>query len=185
MHLYPHFTVRTLPSSKLLQRKPSEDNSSTVGPSLRLLLSYGHLSITETSFGSRKKKLCVTLPLFRPCCSEMVRCNFHIYIYVYIDIVWMKIHDKSYIRTADETWVKFVILAVCYQLKQLKKQPKNDTNPWPCDTGAILYPLSYQATWIHSQLSVRINLMIVKYMKRNVRKIIYVNGESIVSVFAW
>ena len=56
MQLYPHFTVRTLPSSKLLQRKPSEDNLSTVGPSLRLLPSYGHLSITETLFGSGKKK---------------------------------------------------------------------------------------------------------------------------------
>ena len=48
----------------------------------------------------------------------------------------------------------------------------------------MLYPLSYQAIWIDSQLSVRINLMIVKYMNKNVGKILYVNGESIVSVFA-
>ena len=49
------------------------------------------------------------------------------------------------------------ILAVYFQLKQLKKQPKKikierDSNPWPCETGAILYPLSYQATWIDGQL---------------------------------
>ena len=25
---------------------------------------------------------------------------------------------------------------------------ERDSNPWPCDTGAMLYPLSYQATWI-------------------------------------
>ena len=53
---------------------------------------------------------------------------------------------------------EIVILAV---FKQLKKQPeknfklKRDSNPWPCDTGAMLYPLSYQATWIDGQLWVR------------------------------
>ena len=62
--------------------------------------------------------------------------------------------------------VKFMILAVCFQLKQLKKKKKKkatwkkfrlerDSNPWPCDTGAMLYLLSYQATWIDSQLWVR------------------------------
>ena len=50
---------------------------------------------------------------------------------------------------------------MCFQLKQLKKQPEKkfrlerDSNPWPCDTGAMLYPLSCQATWIDGQLWVR------------------------------
>ena len=48
-------------------------------------------------------------------------------------------------------------LAVCFQLKQLKKQPEknsglNGIRTQPCDTGAMLYPLSYQATWIDGQL---------------------------------
>ena len=53
---------------------------------------------------------------------------------------------------------EIMILAVCFQLKQLKKQPEKkmrlerDSNPWPCDTGAMLYPLSCQATWIDGQL---------------------------------
>ena len=55
-----------------------------------------------------------------------------------------------------------VILAVCFQLQQLNKQHKKkfrfdrDSNPLPCDTGAMLYPLSYQATWIaiNGQLSI-------------------------------
>ena len=45
-----------------------------------------------------------------------------------------------------------LILAVCYQLKQLKKQPEKKIHSWPCNTGAMLYPLSYQATWIDGQL---------------------------------
>ena len=47
----------------------------------------------------------------------------------------------------------------CSQL-QLKKQAEKknsglhewDSNPWPCDTDAMLYPLSYQATWMDGQL---------------------------------
>ena len=49
---------------------------------------------------------------------------------------------------------------MCYQLKHLKKQPEKkkfrleerDSNPWPCDTGAMLYPLNYQVAWIDGQL---------------------------------
>ena len=54
-----------------------------------------------------------------------------------------------------------LILAVCFQLKQLKKQPEKNSGlngirtPLPCNTGTMLYPLSYQATWIDSQLWVR------------------------------
>ena len=56
---------------------------------------------------------------------------------------------------------EIMILAVCFQLNQLKKQSEKnfrleqDSNPWPCDTGVVLYPLSYQATWIDGQLWVR------------------------------
>ena len=56
---------------------------------------------------------------------------------------------------------EIMILAACFQLEQLKKQPEKtfrferDSNPWPCDTGAMLYPLNYQATWIDGQLWVR------------------------------
>ena len=55
-----------------------------------------------------------------------------------------------------------LILAVCYQLKQLKKQPEKNSglngirNPWPCDTGAMLYPLSYQATWMPTDCSLHV-----------------------------
>ena len=54
---------------------------------------------------------------------------------------------------------EIVILAVCFQLKQLKKQPEKkfrlerDSNPWPCNTCTMLYPLSYQATWIDGQVA--------------------------------
>ena len=42
------------------------------------------------------------------------------------------------------------ILAVCFQLKQLKKQPEKNSG---LNNGAMLYPLSsYQVTWIDSQL---------------------------------
>ena len=56
---------------------------------------------------------------------------------------------------------EIMILAVCFQLKQLKKQPEKkfrlerDSNPWFYDTSAMLYPLSYQAIWIDGQLWVR------------------------------
>ena len=67
---------------------------------------------------------------------------------------------KSYMWTADETWVKFdprsVLSTSAVEKATWKKfRLERDSNPWPCDTGAMLYPLSYQATWIDSQLWVR------------------------------
>ena len=57
---------------------------------------------------------------------------------------------------------EIVILPVCFQLKQLKKQPEKNSGlnktrthdlamPVQC---AMLYSLSYQATWINGQLQV-------------------------------
>ena len=75
------------------------------------------------------------------------------YEYEYMKIIYVKLRMKH-------GWN--LILAVCFQLKQLKKQPEKkkfrlerDSNPWPCDTGAMFCPLSYQATWIDGQLWVR------------------------------
>ena len=45
------------------------------------------------------------------------------------------------LRVEKATWKKFRL--------------ERDSNPWPCDTGAMLYSLSYQATWIDGQLWVR------------------------------
>ena len=67
------------------------------------------------------------------------------------------LNNKIPVNTESFEWN--LILAVCYQLKQLKKAAwikkirlERGSNPWPCDTGAMLYPLSYQATWIDGQL---------------------------------
>ena len=84
--------------------------------------------------------------------------------------------------------LKFVTLALCYQLKQLKKQPEKkfnlerELNPWPCDAGAMLYPLSFQVTWIKMVncdfiiypmiLNIYIYIYIYEY---EYMKIIYVN----------
>ena len=52
---------------------------------------------------------------------------------------------------------EIVILTVCLQLKQLKKQPEknsglNGTQTHDLvNTGGTLYPLSYQATWTDGQ----------------------------------
>ena len=83
-----------------------------------------------------------------------------------------------------ELWMRHewnLILVVCYQLKQLKKQPEKklklewDSKPWPCDTGAMLYPLSYQATWIDGQLWVRDIPDDSEIYEYEYMKIIYVN----------
>ena len=69
--------------------------------------------------------------------------------YSFFEYEYMKIICELRIKTSE-----IVILAVCFQLKQLKKQPEKkfrlerDSNPRPCNTGAMLYPLSYQTTWI-------------------------------------
>ena len=74
-----------------------------------------------------------------------------------------------------------LILAVCYQLKQLKKQPEknsglNGIRTHGLDlTGAMLYPLSYQATWIDGQLWVRDIPDDSEICEYEYMKIIYVN----------
>ena len=52
---------------------------------------------------------------------------------------------------------------------------ERDSNPWPCDTGAMLYPLSYQATWIDGQLWVRDIPDDSEIYEYEYMKIIYVN----------
>ena len=52
---------------------------------------------------------------------------------------------------------------------------KRDSSPWPCDTGAMLYPLSYQATWIDGQLWVRNIPDDSERYEYEYMKIIYVN----------
>ena len=47
---------------------------------------------------------------------------------------------------------------------EIKFRLERDSNPWPCDTGAMFYPLSYQATWINGQLWVRNILDHSKYI---------------------
>ena len=66
-----------------------------------------------------------------------------------------------------------LILAVGFQLKQLKKQPEK--NSGLNDTGAMLYPLSYQATWIDGQLWVRGIPDDSEIYEYEYMKIIYVN----------
>ena len=49
---------------------------------------------------------------------------------------------------------EIVILEVCFQLKQLTKQSEKNSglNGTQTHDLAMLYPLSYQATWIDGQL---------------------------------
>ena len=59
--------------------------------------------------------------------------------------------------TTDDTWVKFdprsVLLTYAVEKATWKKfRVEQDSNPGPCDTGAMLYPLSWPATWIDSEL---------------------------------
>ena len=46
------------------------------------------------------------------------------------------------------------VLSTCAVEKATWKKFRleRDLNPWPYDTGAMLYPLNYQATWIDGQL---------------------------------
>ena len=55
--------------------------------------------------------------------------------------------------TAEVTSVNFGFSQLCYQHKQLRTKPKKsaltqDLKLGPCYTSAMLYPPSYQATWI-------------------------------------
>ena len=67
-----------------------------------------------------------------------------------------------------------LILAVCYQLNQLKKATwkkfrlERVSNPWPYDTGAMLYILSYKSHGQMVNCEYVIYLMIVKYMNMNI-----------------
>ena len=76
--------------------------------------------------------------------------------------IWISIYE-NHICELRINMSGIVILAVCFQFKQLKKQPEKkkkfrlerESNSWPCNTGAMLYSLSYEAEWIGGQLWVR------------------------------
>ena len=74
-----------------------------------------------------------------------------------IGIFYNRAMEWFFCKTKIQEWN--LILAVWYQVKQLKKATwkkfrlKRDSNPWPCDTSAMLYPLSYWATELLSYLS--------------------------------
>ena len=67
------------------------------------------------------------------------------------------IYEMNHIWTAEMKWNEGMIVAVKRNLSNCVKKPEKNSglqrglNPWPHDTGAMLYQLSYEATDVGSR----------------------------------
>ena len=69
----------------------------------------------------------------------------------------LMIYEMNHIWTAEMKWNEGMIVAVKRNLSNCVKKPEKNSglqrglNPWPRDTGAMLYQLSYEATDVGSR----------------------------------
>ena len=77
---------------------------------------------------------------------------------------------------------------------QLRKKPEKNPglqrglNPWPRDTGAMLYQLSYEAFWVRDiwhKYHLRYFKIVSNFTRLTVREITYNNFEISLVVFMW
>ena len=74
---------------------------------------------------------------------------------ILVEVKWWKWIYKKYIfERRVEEWISEWTSQLCTQIKQLRKESLKKIQAWTgfrthdlCDTGAVLYQLSYQASW--------------------------------------